>query len=73
MWHSVQERMIGGRKNPFKVEEMQMKTLEQPMANNECGFYIMWAVLYYLGGRSSHVDTLVCMLPISFISVNSTK
>jgi tryptophan-rich sensory protein len=46
--------MIRGRKNPFKVEEMQMKTLEQPMANNECGFYIMWAMLYYLGGRSSH-------------------
>jgi len=58
---------------PFKVDEMPLETLEQPEANNECGFYVICAMLIYLGGKSSHVDELVCMLPISFISVNSTK
>jgi len=51
--------MIGGTKVPFQVAEMGMKTLRQPAGNNECGFYVMWAMLYYLGGRSKKEDALV--------------
>ena len=65
--------MIGGTKVPFQVAEMGMKTLRQPAGNNECGFYVMWAMLRYLGVKSEATDALVCIIPISFISVNSTK
>jgi hypothetical protein len=63
--------MIGGTKVPFQVAQMELKTLKQPSENNECGFYIMWAMLRYLGRKSDVADDLVCI--ISFISVNSTK
>jgi hypothetical protein len=33
----------------------------------------MWAMLRYLGIKSEAADDLVCIIPISFISVNSTK
>ena len=73
MWHSVQARMVGGMKVPFQVAPMQLETLDQPTGNNECGFYIMWAMLHYLGVKSEATEALVCIIPISFISVNSTK
>jgi hypothetical protein len=52
---------------------MELETLKQPARNNECGFYVMWAMIRYLGGKLDVVDDLVCIIPISFISVNSTK
>ena len=58
---------------PFQVVEMQLETLKQSVGNNERGFYVMWAMLRYLGERSEKIDDLVCIIPISFISVNSTK
>ena len=65
--------MIGGMKVPFQVAEIQLETLNQPVRNNDCGFYIMWAMLRYLGVKSEATDALVCIIPISYISVNSTK
>ena len=65
--------MVGGTKVPFQVAPMQLETLDQPAGNNECGFYEMWAMLRYLGIKSEVADDLVCIIPISFISVNSTK
>ena len=54
--------------------EMEGKYLSQPVGNNECGFYVIWAMLRYIGGKSEEVDKLVCIIPISFMSVNnSTK
>jgi hypothetical protein len=48
--------------------------LDQPAGNNECGFYAMWAMLRYIGGKSPEADKLVCIIPIPFIYVNnSTK
>ena len=62
-----------GTQVPFKVVEME-KYLKQPAGNNECGFYVMWAMLRYIGGKSEEADKLVCIIPISFMSVNhSTK
>ena len=47
----------------------------KPLAgNNECGFYVMWAMLRYIGGKSEEANKLVCIIPISIMSVNnSTK
>ena len=73
MWHSVQARMVGGMKVPFQVAPMQLETLDQQAGNNKCGFYVTWAMLHYLSVKSEAVDALVCIIPISFISVNSTK
>ena len=71
---SVQRRHIGGTQVPFKVVEMEGKYLKQPAENNECGFYVMWAMLRYIGGKSEEADKLVCIIPISYMSVNnSTK
>ena len=73
MWHNVQTRMVGGTKVLFQVAPMQLETLDQPAGNNECGFYVMWAMLRYLDVKSEVADALVCIIPISFISINSTK
>ena len=74
MLHSVRRRHIGGTPVPFKVVEMEGKYLSQPAENNECGFYVMWAMLRYIDGKSEEADKLVCIIPISFMSVNnSTK
>jgi hypothetical protein len=73
MWHSVQGRMVGGTKVPFQVAEIQLETLKQSAGKNKCGFYVIWAILRYPSGRSEKADALVCIFPISFISVNSTK
>ena len=71
---SVRRRHIGGTQVPFKVVEMEGKYLKQPAENNECGFYVMWAMLRYIGGKSEEADKLVCIIPISFMSINnSTK
>ena len=71
---SIRRRHIGGTPVPFKVVEMEGKYLSQPAKNNECGFYVMWAMLRYIGGKSEEVDKLVCIISISFMSVNnSTK
>ena len=65
--------MVGRTKVPFQFAPMQLETLDQPVGNNECGFYVMWAMLRYLGVKSEAADALVCIIPISFIYVNSTK
>ena len=72
MWHSVRRRYIGGTQIPFKVVEMEGKYLKQPTENNECGFYVMWAMLRYIGGKSEEADKLVCIIPILFLSVNNS-
>jgi len=41
--------------------------------NNDCAFYVMWAMLRYLGVKLEATNHLVCIIPILFISVNSTK
>ena len=66
MLHSVRRRHIGGTQVPFKVVEMEGKYLKQPVENNECVFYVMWAMLRYIGGKSEEADKLVCIIPISF-------
>jgi hypothetical protein len=73
MSHSVKENMDGDRMIQFEAHCMEAHTLEQPMANNECGFYVMWAMHQYLGGNMTEGNQMVCMLHISCISVNSTK
>ena len=73
MWHNVQKRMVGGMKVPFQIAPMQLEILDQPAGNNECGFYVMWAMLHYLSVKLEAADALVCIILISFISVNSTK
>ena len=71
---SVRRRHIGGTPVPFKVVEMEGKYLSQPAGNNECMFCVMWAMLRYISGKSKEADKLVCIIPISFMSVNnSTK
>ena len=71
---SVQRRHIGGTQVPFKVVKMEGTYLKQPAGNNECGFYVMWAMLRYIGGKSEEADKFVCIIPLSFMSVNhSTK
>ena len=74
MLHNVRRRYIGGTHVPFKVVKMEGKYLKQPAENNECGFYVMWAMLCYIDGKSEEAEKLVCIIPISFMSVNhSTK
>ena len=58
MWHSVQAIMVGGTKVPFQVAPMQLETLDQTARNNECGFYVMWAMLRYLSVKSEAADAL---------------
>jgi len=58
----------------WEVDHMPMESLEQPMANNKCGFYVMWTKYQYLSRSTEEGNNkMVCMLPISCISVNSTK
>ena len=52
---------------PFKVVEIEEKYLKQPAGNNEYGFYVMWAMLRYIGGTSEEADKLVCIIPILFV------
>jgi hypothetical protein len=66
---SVRRSHIGGKPVPFKVVKMEGKYLSQPAGNNECGFYVMWAMLRYIGGKSKEADKLVCIILISFMSV----
>ena len=71
---SVQRRHIGGTPVLFKVVEIEGKYLSQPAGNNECEFYVMWAMLRYISGKLEEADKLVCIIPISFMSINnSTK
>ena len=71
---SVRRRHIGGTLVPFKVVKMEGKYLSQPAGNNECGFYVIWVMLCYIGKKSKEADKLVCIILISFMSVNnSTK
>ena len=74
MLHSIRRRHIGETQVPFKIVEIEGKYLKQPAGNNECGFYVMWAMLRYIGGKSEEADKLVCIISILFMSVNnSTK
>ena len=71
---NVRRRHIGGTPVPFKVVEIEGKYLSQPAGNNECGFYVIWAMLRYIGMISEEANKLVCIIPISFMYVNnSTK
>ena len=72
MLHSVRRRYIGGTHVPFKVVEIEGKYLKQPTGNNECGFYVMWTMLRYIGGKSEEADKLVYIIPISSMFVNSS-
>ena len=72
MLHSVRRRHISGTQVPFKVVEMEGNYLKQPAENNECGFYVIWAMLRYIGGKSEEADKLVCIIPISFMPVNNS-
>ena len=63
----VRIRHIGGTSVPFKVVEMEGKYLSQPAENNECGFYVIWAMLRYIGGKSEEADKLVCIIPIFYV------
>ena len=72
MLHSVRRRHIGETQVPFKVVEREGKYLKQPAENNECMFYVMWAMLRYIGGKSEEADKLVCIIPISFMFVNNS-
>ena len=65
--------MVDGTKVPFQVAPMQLETVDQPAENNECGFYLMWAMLRYHSVKSEAADALVYIIPITFIYVNSTK
>ena len=69
---SVQRKHTDGTQVSFKVVEMEGKYLKQSAGNNECGFYIMWAMLRYIGEKLEEADKLVCIIPISFMSVNSS-
>ena len=61
---SVRRRHIGGTQVSFKVVEMEGKYLKQPAENNEYGFYVMSAMLRYIGGKSEEADKLVCIILI---------
>jgi hypothetical protein len=71
MSHRVKENMDDHRNNLFEVSCIQAHKLEQPMANNGSGFYVMWVMHQYLGGSSKEGNKMVSKLPISCISVNS--
>ena len=68
----MSEKDIGGTQVPFKVVEIEGKYLKQPAGNNECGFYVMWAMLRYISGKSIEADKLVCIILISFMFVNNS-
>jgi hypothetical protein len=71
---SVWRRHIGGTEVAFEVVEMVGSYLDQPAGNNEYGFYAMWAMLRYIGGKLPEAYKLVCIILIPFIYVNnSTK
>ena len=67
MLHGFRRRHIGGTQVPFNVVEMEGKYLSRPAGNNEYGFYVMWAMLRYIGGKSEEADKLVCIIPILFV------
>ena len=68
---SVRRSHIGGKPVPFKVVEIEGKYLTQLAGNNECGFYVMWAMLRYIDRKSKEADKLVYIIPISFMSINN--
>ena len=59
---SVRTRHIDGAYVPFKVVEIEGMYLKQSTGNNECEFYVMWAMLRYIGGKSEETDKLVCII-----------
>jgi len=74
-WNNHDSKIERRWKAPFTVYYMEdLKTLQQPMGNNECGFYVMWAMLVYFGAKTEIGDKMVCIYASYFISsVNSTK
>lgn len=40
----------------FMPQYMEARMLEQPMASDECVFYVMWAILLYLGNNAVEGD-----------------
>ena len=49
---------------------MEGKYLKQSAGNNECEFYVMSAMVRYIGGKLEEADKLVCIILISFMFVN---
>jgi hypothetical protein len=61
LYDSVKAQVDGLSAAPFEVFRMEMESLEQPMANNKCGFYVMWAMYRYIGGKQkSQMNWCVC-------------
>ena len=59
-WRNVPHGMKKKWSEPFKVEYMKkLPHLDQPMGNNECGFYVMWAMLAYFGAKVGYGDPMV--------------
>lgn len=54
--NSVRKYRLEASFVPFKVEVMDLTHLEQTMGNNECGFYVMWVMLQYVGGKAIKQD-----------------
>ena len=67
-----EEDISVGSRSHSRFVEIEGKYLSQPAGNNECGFYVMWAMLSYIDGKSEEADKLVCIIPISFLSVNNS-
>jgi hypothetical protein len=67
-WKNLDSKMQKQWSAPFSVKYMEdLKTLDQPMGNNECGFYVMWAMLKYFGAKTNKGDDMVYRHPISIV------
>ena len=66
-WKNLDSRTKKHWSAPFTVRYMEdLRTLDQPAANDECGFYVMWAMLVYFGANPKHGDEMVCRLPLFY-------
>jgi len=55
--HGVMKNMDRNRWTQFDVDYMLMETLQQPMANKNCRFYMIWAMHVYLVGAKGKGST----------------
>ena len=57
--------------NPFSVSVMEdLPKIDQPAGNNECGFYVMWAMLVYFGGSPKEGNKIVSSPSIFYCFVS---
>ena len=69
-WKDLDSKMQKHWSAPFSVRYMEdLRTLDQPAGNNECGFYVMWAMLLYFGANPKKEDEMVRRLPIFYCFV----